>query len=355
MKVEAKWARLLGRIAVRAAWHIQGLLLWLLQRPALRWVPLPYPSVDNVEQWKSQADNMVMNGSLSKRHLVRARQVGAFNAQNLMDATHLRNRLGFEMSFMEDPLLAGMLAARSAKGVSHRIRAIALQEAKAEARKIKDSGRQREAVRELVGPRGGLPTLRQDLLKLAAILHVDIGEKDTNAMLKEKCRPAINLLMEGMPKSAKGKPEAKDRAKPSQEIPVAKAAIPLVNGSSPILPVQQEPQVTPGDVPLQEVQKMMAEQEARFQSMLSQVFQHVMNLQGSQAMPQNWNDLPDHNMVPSQSTVETEADRKRRMEMDGAVEVSDEEIARLNAEYYQEMRQERAAAGGADFADDFMS
>ena len=99
----------------------------------------------------------------------------------------------------------------------------------------------------------------------------------------------------------------------------------------------------------------MAEQEARFQSMLSQVFQHVMNLQGSQMMPQPLNDPPDHNMAPSQSTVETEADRKRRMEMGGTVEVSEEEIARLNAEYYTEMWQQRAAMGGADFANEFMS
>ena len=124
-----------------------GLLLWLLQRPALRWVPVPYPSVSSVELWKAHTDNMVINGSLAKRHLTRAKQVGAFN-----DATHLRNRLGFEMAFMEDPLLAGMLAARSARGVSHRIRAIALQEATAEAKKSKDSGRQQAAVRELVGP-----------------------------------------------------------------------------------------------------------------------------------------------------------------------------------------------------------
>eukprot|EP00435_Cladocopium_sp_Y103_P020437 s757_g5.t1 len=332
-----------------------GLLLWLLQRPTLRWVPMPYPSVSSIEQWKAQADNMVINGSLAKRHMTRALQVGAFNAQNLKDATHLRNRLGFEMAFMEDPLLAGMLAARSARGISHQIQALAIKEAKAEAKKAKDSGRQQTAVRELVGPRGGLPTLRQDLLKLAALLHLEVSEKDTNAMLREKCRPAVDLLMESQPKVSKSKQEDKDSAKPSQEKPVPKAVAPLANGPAQLPPAQQGHSESQGNVPLLQVQQMMAAQEARFQTMLSQVFQHVMHVQSNQMLPTLASELSDENMTPLQSAVETEEDRTRRMEMGGAVELSDEEIAQLNADYYQEMWQQRAAAGGAAFANDFMS
>ena len=227
---------------------------------------------------------MVMNGSLSKRHLARARQVGAFNAENSMDA---RNRLGFEVSFMEDPLLAGILAARSAKGISHRMRAIALQEAKAEAKRIKNSGRQREAVQELVGPPGGLPTLRQDLLKLAAILHIDIAKKDTRAMLKEKCRPAIDLLMEGFPNQPKE--SQRPRTEPSLRRKHLWQRLQLrwqtAHRRSFRFSKNRRPAVS-GDVPLQQVQQLMAEQEARCQTMLSQVFQHVMNLQGSQMLPQ---------------------------------------------------------------------
>ena len=104
----------------------------------------------------------------------------------LKDATYLRNRMGFEMAFMGDPLLAGMLAARASEGISHRIRSVALMEAKEEAKKAKDAGKQQIAVRELVGPRGGLPTLRQDLLKQSALFHLDVSEKDTNATLWEQ-------------------------------------------------------------------------------------------------------------------------------------------------------------------------
>lgn len=158
MTSEIRWGRLLRRLVLRAAWHIQGLLLWLLQRPALRWVPLPYPAVGDLTAWQDQAETMVANRCLPRRHVTRARQVGAFNAQNLVDATHLRNRMGFQLAFLEDPMLMGMLAARASKGMSHRIRSVALMEAKEEAKKLKESGKQQAAVRELIGPRGGLPT-----------------------------------------------------------------------------------------------------------------------------------------------------------------------------------------------------
>jgi hypothetical protein len=211
----------------------------------------------------------------------------------LKDATYLRNRMGFEMAFMEDPLLAGMLAARASKGISHWIQSVALMEAKEEAKKAKDAGKQQIAVRELVGPRGGLPTLCQDLLKLAALLHLDVSEKDNNAMLREKCRPAVDLLMESMPKSAKAKAEAKSSSRSSQE----QAPLPLADGPVPVWPdpppILQE---SPAQFPLQHVQRLMAEQVAKFQGMLSQLFQHVMAMQNNQMMPSLSSGPPDASM-----------------------------------------------------------
>jgi hypothetical protein len=127
---------------------------------------------------------------MAKRHLTRAQQVGAFTAQNLKDAVFLRNRMGFNLiSCMEDPL-TGMLAARATKGLASKIRADPIQEAQKEAKRLKEEGKLTAAARELIGPRGGLPVLRQDLLRLATLLHVEIAEGDTIAKLKEKCRPA---------------------------------------------------------------------------------------------------------------------------------------------------------------------
>jgi hypothetical protein len=168
------------RMFLRSVWHVQGLLLWLLQRPSLRWVPVPYPAISDTMQWRQQAESMVANGSLAKRHLTRAQQVGAFTAQNLKD----------DLAFMEDPLLTGMLAARATKGLASKIRADALLEAQKEAKRLKEEGKLTAAARELIGPRGGLPVLRQDLVRLATLLHVEIAEGDTIAKLKEKCRPA---------------------------------------------------------------------------------------------------------------------------------------------------------------------
>ena len=58
-------------------------------------------------------------------------------------------------------------------------------------------------------------------------------------------------------------------------------------------PILQEP---PAQFPLQHVQRLMAEQEAKFQGMLSQLFQHVMAMQNNQMMPTLSSDPPDASM-----------------------------------------------------------
>ena len=40
-------------------WAAKGVLLWLLQRPYLRWLPLPYPATSSVEKWLCHAQSMV--------------------------------------------------------------------------------------------------------------------------------------------------------------------------------------------------------------------------------------------------------------------------------------------------------
>ena len=155
--------------------HTRGLAL-ALAATSLRWVPVPYPATSDTKQWRQQAESMVANGSLAKCHLTRAQQVGAFTAQNLKDAVFLRNRMGFNSAFIEDSLLTGMLAARATKGLASRIRADAIQEAQKEAKRLKDEWKLTAAAREQIGPRGGLPVLRQDLLRLAALLHVEVAK-----------------------------------------------------------------------------------------------------------------------------------------------------------------------------------
>ena len=167
---------------------------------------------------------------MAKHHLTRAQQVGAFTAQNLKDAVFLRNRMGFNLAFMHgrSAILTGMLAARATKGLASKIRADPIQEAQKEAKRLKEEGKLTAAARELIGPKGGLPVLRQDLLRLATLLHVEIAEGDTIAKLKEKCRPAVDLLMAKTKHvkepEAKGKPSKSSSA--SSPEPKAKSPPP---------------------------------------------------------------------------------------------------------------------------------
>ena len=272
---------------------------------------------------------MVANGSLAKRHLTRAQQVGAFTAQNLKDAVFLRNRMGFNLAFMEDPLLTGMLAARATKGLASKIRADAIQEAQKEAKRLKEEGKLTAAARELIGPRGGLPVLRQDLLRLATLLHVEIAEGDTMAKLKEKCRPAVDLLM-AKTKHVK-EPEAKGRPSKSSS---ASSPEPKAKSPPPSATLTEDP----NNLSLQQVQALMESQESRFQTMLSQVMQHV-NLQSNINPVLPVVESPDDSMGSFEEVNQAE-DLRRRMGMTGAADqqISDEEVQRLNAEYYAEMR-----------------
>ena len=200
-----------------------------------------------------------------------------------------------------------------------------------EAKRLKEEGKPTAAARELIGPRGGLPVLRQDLLRLATLLHVEIVEGDTIAKLKEKCRPGVVLLMTKTKHvkelEAKGKPSKSSSAFLSRAKGEISSALSHLDRRS---------------------------QESRFQTMLSQVTQHVMNLQSNINPVLPVVEIPDDSMGSFEEVNQAE-DLRRPMEMTGAADqqISDEEVQRLNAEYYAEMRQARTAMGGAAFTEGF--
>ena len=204
---------------------------------------------------------MAENHGLSKRHLAGAKQLQAFTAQNLADARWLRDRLGWEHSFVEDSMLQGMLLARSSKKVAAKIKAAALAESQKEAEKIAAQGKQEEAVRSLLGPRGGLPSLKGDLIKLCHLLHLDVVSNDTVETLK--VNPAE-------------KSKAKVKASPEAAAPVSSLPTP----SKPAQAPQQAP------VTLADVNHLLGQQQDRFQSMLSQTLQHVMSSMSTPMQPQ---------------------------------------------------------------------
>lgn len=217
-----------------------------------------------------QAESMVANRAFPRRHYRKALQLQLFSPANLAECCFLRNRMGLELSFLEDPLLMGMMACRAAKGMGSRIKALARQQADQEAKKARAEGRQEAAVRELIGPRGGLPTLRKDLLKLAALVHVTVTDKMTVDQIRQAVRPVVQeMARDNTPKKSGAS---------SSGLAVESPQRPLEPKS---LPAPESPTTTTVDQPaiLQEVNSLLANQEEKFQGMLSQLMSHIMTAQ----------------------------------------------------------------------------
>lgn len=150
-----------------------------------------------------------------------------------------------------------------------------------------DRSRQASGSSQLIGPRGGLPTLRADLLKLAALLEINPPVKVTVDQLKTLIRPVLNDVI------------AKGPASP--HLDTAKSS----SRSSPATSLVTSPE-SPG-ITAQEVHEIMAQQDQRFQATLSQVMQRMMNMQPQQLGAMN--DLSDPSgpevpMYPADMTPE---------------------------------------------------
>ncbi|CAK9111469.1 unnamed protein product [Durusdinium trenchii] len=217
-KVVLRWRRMLLRLRAKAAWHAHGLLLWLLPRPQLRYAPFPYPSISHTRHWQEQA--------LMVKHWQRARtqEPSVYTTKNLLDLGQFRNRAGLNFAFMEDNVLQGMLAARASKGLTAQLKRDAIQEAQLEAEAATKRGEKHDMVRSLIGPKGGLPTLKADLVKLASLLNIPVQTGMTVEDLKKACRPLVaEIAQEPTPSKASGSTSSTERhvpetsmARPSQ-------------------------------------------------------------------------------------------------------------------------------------------
>ena len=152
------------------------------------------------------------DGHASKRHLDMAYTMDRFVYKNLVECMHWRDRLGMMTAFCEDPVLTGMIHAKAAKGLRKKVRDAALEEAKKEALQAEQAGNKEELARSLIGPRGGLPPLRGDLIRLAVLLNVKVDPEDNVEMLKNKVRPIVQVLKE---KPTPAPSKAKSKAKPA--------------------------------------------------------------------------------------------------------------------------------------------
>ena len=235
-----RWRRMTLRLRERFQWAAKGVVLWLVQRPSLRWLPLPYPSVATPEAWLEQAQKQVKDKVQSFRHVDKAWRQWKFNLKNLGDCAYLRQRLGLRVSFIEDPLVEGMVMGMAAKGLNTKIRKAVQEEAQAQAKKLSSDAKREEEARTLIGPRGGLPSLRSDLLRLAALLHVPIEDSDTVEKLKEKVKPMIAILKEKSPPLTAVKSAAKNKGARPKSSPKESSATSMSSEHRPLSALQEE-------------------------------------------------------------------------------------------------------------------
>ncbi len=121
----------------------------------------------------------------------KALEQGVFTVVVLKEAIALRSKLGLRMSFLEDNtvLLFGIEALR--KKPRARLQAALVEETQ-RLLKLSDEDQERRLL-TLMGPRGGLPWLKSELIELATLLHtVDPG--DTVEVIKMKVKPTVESL-----------------------------------------------------------------------------------------------------------------------------------------------------------------
>ena len=108
-------------------------------------------------------------------------------------------------------------------------------------------------------------------------MHVEVGEKDTVEMIKQKIRPVVQSIMVGSSGSSSKdkveKPAAK--AASSQKPQVVDIATPVEMDAAPM--AVQYNMVTP-----EAVAEMLSQQDVKFQTMMAQVMQMVMTMQENQ-------------------------------------------------------------------------
>ena len=151
----AVWGRMVLRMIVRAKWHWQGLLWWLVRHPELRGLRFPYLATDTVSGYAAQ------NGGT---------EISAATLEILIE---LRNKMGFSEAFREDEQLSWALSVTTEKtGVMGHVEQRPREE-KSTAAASTGATTEPTASHRLLGPRGGLPRSKEALQELARSLSLN--------------------------------------------------------------------------------------------------------------------------------------------------------------------------------------
>ena len=224
----------------------------------------------SVEDWKFQAKTMAEQYVMVPAHW----HCGAFTSQNLLELAKFRDRVGWKFVFMEDSILSGLMAAKASRGISMKLKTAALQKARAAVEKEKKQGHQAQVPRDLIGPRGGLPTLKADLIKLALLCDVTVLDTDTVPTLQAKLRPVVDTTRNAEPKVAA---KASSRAASSTSAPAARpaeakaaAAMPQAESMRSLSP-ELMTAFQMADLMDNKLHGSILEQDQRLQTMMAQV------------------------------------------------------------------------------------
>lgn len=241
---------------------------------------------------------MCKNGTLPKKHYQQSLQLKAYTVNNVKELHFIRNRLGWNMAFLEDPVLNGLLAARGHRGLQNSLKKAALLEAQEQAKVVAEKGQVEEVARTLLGPRGGMPTLRRDLLQLAALLKVEINAKATNEEIKIACRPMVQALM-AKPKSLPS--PATSAASMAYRTPEQQRA--RASASPSPTEVSDAPSEASEMITQAQLKRMLDLQDEKFRGMLEQVSQYIMRSNPQMASSQaEWMSLEDGDLLMEAGT-----------------------------------------------------
>lgn len=328
-----RWRRMAARMRDRREWHDHGVLLWVLQRPYLRYLPCPYPNVADCQGWKLQVESMMLQKVWPMAHLQKGLQL--MNPSRLSECLWLRDRIGFHMAFLEDPMVGNMLLVRGFRGQKTAIHREAMRHQQELAEKELKAGKEEENIRSLIGPRGGLPTLKADLVRLAVLLHQPVLPKDTVESLKEKIRGPLATVVATMKHRDTRSRASKDATAMMSSSP--KAAPSSKPSSEPHPSIEPHPahllqtEVLAVEARLQHV---IQRQDQRFQQMFNQMMTYIQNQpQIPQGRPQDWIPKNDRGLAPMEE--EDVFDQTAR-----EMGCTREEVLQLNAEHMAELAEE---------------
>ena len=137
----ARWSRMLLKFVRRREWRYRGLLLWLVARPSLRFLPFPWPSCHTVQQYAEQPRR---RGAPQAAH----REI---SAAELKDLIFLHQKVGNDDAFPGNQQGEQALSiVTSPRRAMQRVKWLAAQE---RVRDVSDL----EVINPVIGPKGGVP------------------------------------------------------------------------------------------------------------------------------------------------------------------------------------------------------